>query len=131
MVRMKSSLPRSLVCYGLFLIGVALIAVMYEPKSGQLGFNPAAKTALLSGGICGGLSIVWGVLLGRGYQWARVGAIISCALFLAAFTWRAIAGWMAFAGGQTEKWFAATLITCMWAATLALLVFSLLRRARV
>lgn len=126
---MKNSLSRSLVCYGLFLISVGVIAVMYKPASGQLGFNPAAKTALLSGGICGGLSIAWGLFLGRGYRWARVGAMISCSLFLAAFTWRALAGWMAFAGGQTEKWFAATLITCMWTATLGLLALLVRNRA--
>lgn len=119
---MKNPLSQWLVRYGLFLVSVGIVAVLYEPKSGQLGFNPVAKTALMSGGICGGISLVWGWLLGRGFQWARVAAMISCSLFLAAFTWRSIAGWMAFAGGQTEKWFASTLITGMWVATLVLLI---------
>lgn len=99
-------------------MGVAIIAVMYIPKTGQIAFNPAAKTALISGGICGGLSILWGVLLGRGMSWARIAAIVSSILFLGAFSWRAIAGWMAFAGGQSEKWYASMLISCMWVATL-------------
>jgi len=118
---MKHSPAQWLVRYGLFLISVSIVAVMYEPKSGQIGFNPAAKTALLSGGICGGLSLVWGLLLGSGFPWARVAAMISNSLFLTAFTWRSIAGWMAFAGGQTEKWFASTLITGMWVGTVLLL----------
>lgn len=126
---MKPSLSQWLVRYGLFLMCVGGVAVMYEPKSGQFGFNPAAKTALLSGGICGGIAMAWGVMLGRGFPWARAGAIGSCLLFLGAFTWRSIAGWMAFAGGQTEKWFAATLITGMWVATLGLLIMLARNRA--
>jgi len=115
---MKNTLSGWLIRYGLFLMGVAIIAVMYIPKTGQIAFNPAAKTALISGGICGGLSILWGVLLGRGMSWARIAAIVSSILFLGAFSWRAIAGWMAFAGGQSEKWYASMLISCMWVATL-------------
>lgn len=126
---MKNPLSPWLIRYGLFLVSVGIVAVMYDPKSGQFGFNPAAKTALMSGGICGGLSLAWGWLLGRGFQWARVAAMISGSLFLAAFTWRSIAGWMAFAGGQSEKWFASTLITSMWAATLVLLIMLVRNRA--
>lgn len=126
---MKHPLSPWLVRYGLFLVSVGIVAVLYEPKSGQFGFNPAAKTALMSGGICGGLSLAWGLLLGRGFQWARVAAIISGSLFLAAFTWRSIAGWMAFSGGQSEKWFASTLITGMWVATLVLLIMLVRNRA--
>ena len=53
-------------------MGVAIVAVMYVPKTGQIAFNPAAKTALISGGVCGGLSILWGVLLGRGHCFLAV-----------------------------------------------------------
>lgn len=126
---MKHPLSQWLVRYGLFLVGIGIVAVMYEPKSGQFGFNPAAKTALMSGGLCGGLSLAWGLLWGRGFQWARVAAIISGSLFLAAFTWRSIAGWTAFAGGQSEKWFASTLILGMWVATLVLLIMLVRNRA--
>jgi hypothetical protein len=125
----QNTLPQWLVRYGLFLISIGILAVLYEPKSGHIGFNSAAKTALISGSICGGLSIGWGLLLGRGYLWTRVGAIVTSALFLAAFTWRATAGWMAWAGGQPEKWFAATLISCMWVATLGMLVMLARNRA--
>lgn len=118
---MKNTLASWLIRYGLYLMGVGIVAVLYDPDAGQFGFNSAAKTALISGSMCGGLSLVWGWLLGHGHQWARWGAILSSLLFLAAFTWRAIASWMACFGGQPEKWFAASLITCMWAATLGLL----------
>jgi uncharacterized membrane protein (UPF0136 family) len=122
---MKHPISQWLVRYGIFLMAVAVVAVMYIPKTGQIGFNPAAKTALISGGICGGLSILWGVLFRRGISWARIAAMASCLLFLAAFTWRSILGWMAYAGGQSEKWYAATLITCMWIATAAILAMLL------
>jgi hypothetical protein len=115
-----------LVFYGLFLFAVAVAAVMYDPKSGQLGFNASAKTALISGGICGGLSIVWGLLAGRGGRWPLGAALVSTVLFAAAFTWRATVGWAAFAAGTTEKWYAATLITTMAVASL-LLIASLIR----
>ena len=126
---MKQTLNVWLIRYGLFLMALSVVAVMYIPKTGQIGFNPAAKTALISGGICGGLSILWGVLLRRGIAWARIAAIASSLLFLAAFTWRSILGWMAYAGGQPEKWYAATLITCMWIATAALLALLIRNRA--
>lgn len=126
---MTSTVPQWLIRYGLFLLSVGIIAVMFEPKSGQLGFNAAAKTALISGSLCGGLSIAWGLLLGRGFAWAWVGATVSCSLFLAAFTWRSIAAWMAFAGGQPEKWYASTLISGMWLATVLLLTMLVRHRS--
>lgn len=119
---MKSLLAPWLWRYGIFLVTVGIVAVLYDPKTGQLGFNAAAKTALISGAICGGLSLVWGGLLARGISWARWGAVASTTLFLAAFTWRSIASWTAFAGGQPEKWFAASLITGMWTASVLLLI---------
>lgn len=125
---MKHFLAPWLLRYGVFLLTVGIIAVMYDPKSGQLGFNAAAKTALISGSICGGLSLVWGGLLARGILWARWGAVASTTLFLAAFTWRSIASWMAFAGGQSEKWFAASLITSMWIASVLLLALLIRNR---
>lgn len=125
---MKHLLAAWLLRYGLFLMTVGIVAVMYDPKTGQLGFNAAAKTALISGSICGGLSLLWGGLLARGISWARWGAVVSTTLFLAAFTWRSFASWMAFAGGQSEKWFAASLITSMWIASVLLLVLLIRNR---
>ena len=78
-----------LLLYGLFLFEVAVAAVMYNPVNGQFGFNAAAKTALISGGFCGGLSLLWAFLFWRGARWALIAAMLTTALFLAAFTWRA------------------------------------------
>jgi hypothetical protein len=127
---MTSILPRALMGFGCFVAVVALLAVFYDAGTGEVGFNPAAKTALISGGACTALSILWAVLLRQGLLWARTAAIISTAFFLTAFTWRAIAGWMAFAAGQTEKWYASTLISSMWIAAAALLIVLLRYRGR-
>ena len=118
-----------LVLYGLLLFEIAVAAVMYNPVSGQFGFNAAAKTALISGGVCGGLSLLWAFLLWRGARWPLIGAVMSTTLFLAAFSWRATVAWTAFAGGASEKAYAASLISLMGLASLALIV--LLLRERV
>jgi hypothetical protein len=111
--------------YGIFLLAMGGLATMYDPVTGQFGFNPAAKTALISGGVCGGLSIIWGILVRVGFSWARVAAFVTTFLFSLAFIWRAFMGWRAFAGGQSEKWFAATLITAMLIASVVLMRFLL------
>jgi uncharacterized membrane protein (UPF0136 family) len=81
--------------------------------------NPAgAKTALMSGGTFGFLSALWGVLMLKGFAWAKIAAWISTIVLVAAFAWRSVAGWMAYAAGE-PKLFAASLITLMLVASLA------------
>ena len=101
---------RWFVGFGIFLIlcGVA----------GYLSNPAGAKTALISGGTFGGLSALWGVLMLQGLGWARVAAWVSTLVLVAAFAWRSIAGWMAYAAGE-PKLFAASLITLMLLASLA------------
>jgi uncharacterized membrane protein (UPF0136 family) len=101
---------RWFVGFGVFLIlcGVA----------GYLSNPAGAKTALMSGGMFGGLSALWGVLMLKGFAWARIAAWVSTLVLVAAFAWRSIAGWMAYAGGE-PKLFVASLITLMLAASLA------------
>lgn len=101
---------RWFVGFGIFLIlcGVA----------GYLSNPAGAKTALMSGGMFGGLSVLWGILMLMGFHWARVAAWITTILLVGAFAWRSIAGWMAYAAGE-PKLFAASLITLMLAASLA------------
>ena len=125
---MASLVAGRLICYGIFLFSIAIAAVSYDPRTGNFGFYAPAKTALISGGICGSLSILWGILLRRGLQWPLFAAIASTLVFLTAFTWRSTVGWMAVAAGDTHKWYAATLISFMWIASAALVVF--LVRAR-
>lgn len=73
---------------------------------------------MISGGTFGGLSALWGVLMLKGFAWAKVAAWISTLVLVAAFVWRSIAGWMAYAAGE-PKLFAASLITLMLVASLA------------
>ena len=104
---------RWFVGFGIFLIlcGVA----------GYLSNPAGAKTALMSGGTFGGLSAHWGVLMLKGFAWAKIAAWVSTLVLVAAFTWRSIAGWMAYAAGE-PKLFAASLITLMLVASLASLI---------
>ena len=95
----------------LFLCGVA----------GYLSNPAGAKTALMSGGTFGGLSALWGVLMLKGFGWARIAAWVSTFVLVAAFAWRSIVGWMAYASGE-PKLFAASLITLMLVSSLASLV---------
>ncbi len=117
---MNVFLGKSIIGYGLFLIVIGVLGFLSNPEK--------AKTALISGGGFGGLSIVWGILLLRGVRWARTAAVTTTLLLGAVFVWRALAGWLAVAGGQPEKRTAALLITVMLAGSLVML-FLLLRGA--
>lgn len=96
--------------FGIFLIFCGVAGYLSNPAG--------AKTALMSGGTFGGLSALWGLLMMRGFGWAKVAAWVSTLVLVAAFAWRAIAGWMAYAAGE-PKLFAASLITLMLVASLA------------
>ena len=76
---------------------------------------------MMSGGTFGGLSVLWGVLMLRGFGWARIAAWVSTLVLVAAFAWRATAGWMAYAAGE-PKLFAAALITLMLVGAVASLM---------
>lgn len=104
-----------LMYYGLFLI-----------ICGVLGFlsNPAeAKTALISGGTFGSLSVVAGYLIGRGVPYVTFGSLLMVSFLALIFTWRASVGWLEVVAGNTEKLFAASLITAMLIASLCMIVF--------
>lgn len=104
------STGRWFVGFGVFLILCGIAGYLSNPAG--------AKTALISGGTFGGLSALWGVLMLKGFAWAKVAAWISTLVLVAAFTWRATVGWMAYAAGE-PKLFAASLITLMLVASLA------------
>lgn len=107
----------TLICYGLFLILAGLAGFLSNPEK--------AKTALMSGGTFGLIQIVLGTVAIKGWRWAR-GVGIGVTVFLAlTFTWRASVGWMAVAGGESEKLFAASLISVMLAASLAAILMLL------
>ncbi len=101
---------RWFVGFGLFLLVCGVAGFASNPV--------AAKTALISGSVFGGLSAFWGILMLRGHAWARFGAMASTLLLAAAFSWRAWAGWSAVAQGE-PKIFASVLISLMLVASLA------------
>lgn len=103
-----------LMLYGGFLIVMGLAGYWSNPEK--------ARTALLFGGTFGALSILWGVLGARGVRWSLLAALVTTGLLAAVFVWRASVGWLAVLDGQSEKVFAAALITSMLAASTLMLV---------
>ena len=101
---------RWFVGFGLFLLLCGLAGYLSNPAG--------AKTALISGGTFGGLSSLWGILMLKGFGRVKLAAWVSTMVLVAAFAWRSMAGWMAYAAGE-PKLFAASLITLMLAASLA------------
>ncbi len=99
--------------YGIFLIAAGLAGFLSNPEK--------AKTALMSGGLFGTLSLVLGVMMKRGAAWSVVVSKVLVALLSGVFVWRAWASWSAYAGGQSAKLTAAILITTMCLASLAML----------
>ena len=102
-----------LIFFGAFLIVMGLVGYLSNPEK--------AKTALMSGGTFGALSILWGVLGARGVRWSLPAAIGTTGLLALVFAWRASVGWLAVLDGKSEKLFAAILITLMLAASAAML----------
>jgi uncharacterized membrane protein (UPF0136 family) len=111
---MTSSLGKWMIGYGAFLIAIGVLGYLSNPEK--------AATALASGGTFGALSIVWGVLLRRGRDWARIAALATTGFLTAVFAWRATVSWMAVQGGQSEKLVAASLITAMGIASVVTLL---------
>ena len=108
------------IIYGVFLIVAGVVGFASNPEK--------AKTALLSGGVFGSLSIVWGFLMAKGFGWARWGALGTTLFLTLIFGWRTWVGWMAVSAGE-PKHVAAALITSMLIASLALLPFLIRNRA--
>jgi uncharacterized membrane protein (UPF0136 family) len=110
---MNPKTARYLIFYGCFLIVMGLLGYLSNPEK--------AKTALMSGGTFGTLSILWGALGARGVRWSLLAAVTTTGLLVVVFFWRASVGWLAVLDGQAEKRFAASLITAMLAASIAML----------
>lgn len=102
-----------LILYGAFLIVMGLLGYLSNPEK--------AKTALMSGGTFGALSILWGVLGARGFAWSRWAALISTAFLVVVFGWRSAVTWSAIIQGNSEKLFSASLITAMLLGSLVML----------
>ena len=102
-----------LILYGSFLIVMGLLGYLSNPEK--------AKTALMSGGTFGGISILWGVLGARGVRWSLPAALVTTSLLALVFAWRASVGWLAVLDGKSEKLFAASLITVMLVGSVVML----------
>jgi uncharacterized membrane protein (UPF0136 family) len=103
-----------LMLYGAFLIVMGLLGYLSNPEK--------AKTALMSGGTFGVLSIVWGVLGARDVRWSLPAALATTGLLALVLAWRASVGWLAVIDGKSEKLFAASLTTLMLAASVLMLL---------
>lgn len=99
-----------LIGYGVFLFLCGLIGYLSNPA--------AAKTALISGSVFGGLAVVWGLLLGKGFGFARWAALVTTLLLCGVFTWRSIASWQKVMDGE-PKLIAASIISIMLLGSLA------------
>lgn len=108
-----------LIIYGIFLIDMGLIGYLTNPER--------AQTALISGGLFGILSIFLGILWGRNFSASRPLSFGILSLLFIVFSWRATVSWLAYNGGNDEKFWPAIIITAMLLATFFTLV--ILRKA--
>ena len=109
MTNRKYSIGKWYIGYGLFLILCGLAGYASNPA--------AAKTALMSGATFGTLSALWGFWMLKGGQLlAKTAAGATTLLLCAAFSWRSVVSWQAYAEGE-PKLFAACLITAMLIAS--------------
>ncbi len=111
---MNTKIAGYLILYGVFLFVMGLLGYWSNPEK--------AKTALMSGGTFGALSILWGVLGARGIRWSLLAAFVTTGLLTLVFAWRASVGWMAVLDGKSEKLFAAALITAMLTGSVLMLL---------
>jgi hypothetical protein len=109
-----------LVVYGLFLVLMGVTGFLSNPEK--------AKTALLSGGLFGGLNVLLGWLSSGRWSAAPTVALGLGVCLSAVFTWRTIVTWKAHLDGTPDKLTAACLITAMLVSTVAVVIFLLWSR---
>lgn len=109
----ETSLKRTFLFYGIFLILVGVAGYLSNPEK--------AKTALMSGGTFGLISIALSFAMTKFFTLARGAGLVVTLMLAGVFTWRSHASWTAYFGGQPEKWFAATLISSMLVASIVVL----------
>lgn len=100
--------------YGIFLAVCGVAGFLSNPEG--------AKTALLSGGVFGGLSVVAGILMGMKVPLTALGSLGLVSMLALVFTWRASVGWLEVLAGQSEKLFAASLISLMLVGSCVMIV---------
>jgi len=102
-----------LVIFGILLILLGVAGYLSHPEK--------AYTALIFGGVFGALWILCGILGAKGIRGSRVAALAAVGLVALTCVWRATLGWLAVANGQSEKVFAALVITLMFAVSASML----------
>lgn len=103
---------RKFVFHGTYLIVIGILAVMYNPHTGFLGFNPDAKSGLIVSGAFALISFFWAFIYSRQAQRvAVIGGFVTTILLFAGTIPRAFGAWIGYAGGDTAKWFAGTTIS--------------------
>lgn len=107
--------------HGKWLIGYGVVLALCG-IAGYLSNPAAAKTALISGSVFGGLSALLGLAALRGIRAARPVAMAVTVFLSAVFLWRSVVSWQAAAAGE-PKVFAASLISLMLVATVVTLGF--------
>jgi len=110
---MLTATGKWIIAYGGFLIIAGVLGFLSNPEK--------AKTALMSGVLFGGLSLIWGWLTLLGKRWAAQTSLGMTGLLTLVFGWRAWSGWQQVAAGNAEKLTAAVLISSMLLASLVLL----------
>ena len=110
-----------LIGYGVFPLLCGLAGYLSNPA--------AAKTALISGAVFGGLSAGWGLLLGKGFGFAKWAALVTTLMLCGVFSWRSFASWQKVMDGE-PKAFAASLITLMLLGSLATAARLVVRKER-
>ncbi len=102
--------------------------VPFSLRTGRISLQPAAaKTALISGTAFGGLSVFWGVLLGKGFNWAKWAALATTLMLCAVFSIRSFISWQKVMADE-PKTFAASLITLMLLGSLATVARLIVRK---
>ena len=109
-----------LIGYGVFLFLCGLAGYLSNPV--------AAKTALISGSVFGGLSVVWGMLLGKGIGWAKWAALVTTLMLCVVFSIRSFISWQKVMDGE-PKAFAASLITLMLLGSVATVARLVVRKS--
>jgi len=115
---MNFKTAKFLMLYGAFLILAGVVGYLSNPEK--------AKTALMSGGLFGSLSLILGWLGMRQVNWSFVAAKVSVGFLAVVFVWRSWATWAKVIAGSQDKLFAACLITSMLIAS-AVMLFILCR----
>jgi hypothetical protein len=124
-------MTKSFIFHGCYLLAVSIVAVVYNPHTGALGFNPAAKSALIVGGSFAVISFFWAYIYSRNaHRAAVIGGIVTTLLLFAGTIPRALGEWGGVAGGDTVRWFAAVTITLVIVGSIPLFA-RLLRAVRL